>query len=1082
MVRDRIVFATNSPQVREKLLSQGSDLTLEKAIDIARSYEIAQDQLKTMDNSSGTEELFIDSITKTNEGESNEQAYADVQVGAQSHSIRFKLDTGATANVIPVRLFNRLFKHVKLTPATRSLSGYGGEKLDIKGTCELKCSRKGRHHSFTFDIVQTAAPPILGLRACLDLNLVKLVMSIESTDITEEYADVFKGIGKFPGECSLHIDPTAVPVVYPPRRIPFMLKDRLKEELDDMERNGIITKVNEPTEWVNGLVVAEKRNTGRLRVCLDPRDLNKAIKRPYYPLPTLDDITPKLAGAQYFSVLDARSGYWNIQLTHESSLLTTFNTIFGRYRFLRLPFGIISAQDIFQRKIDETYSGLNGVVAIVDDILVFGRTKEEHDANLRAMLERTRERGVRLNPEKSVICATEVSYFGHRLTRDGIQPDPKKVQAIKDMAPPENKNELETILGMANYLSRFAPGLSEVNAPLRQLLKQETEFVWDHNQDKAFRQMKDLITREPGPVLCYYDTTKEVRLQVDASKHGLGAVLMQEGRPIAYASKSLTPTEVNYAQIEKELFAVLFGCKRFHTYIYGRQIVVESDHKPLESILKKPISCAPARLQRMLLQLQRYDIQIVHRPGKDIPVADTLSRKPLHDYDSTLSEGMDEQVHSVIKSLPVSDKKLSDIQAATHSDQQLTALKHIVQVGWPDDRHKCPQNLLDFWNFRDEIAYYDGILFKSDKIIVPSALRKTMLEKIHTGHMGIERSKQRARDALFWPGMGKDIASTVENCHICQERRVSNTKEPLMSHQIPDRPWQIVASDLFTWKGEEYMVVVDYYSRYFELDKLTSTTSGSVIKKMKAVFARHGVPEKLVSDNGPQYSSQEFKAFAASWDFEHVTSSPHYPQSNGLAERTVRTAKSILDKAHAQKTDPYLSILEHRNTPVDGLKSPSQLLMSRRLRSVLPVTSQHLKPRVTGWRAVQKTREKKQALQKLYYDRSARPLTTLQQGDHVRYQQDTGLWKPAVIIKPAETERSYIIHTGEGKMLRRNRRHLMNSKAQPPPEPVCDPQAAPQPSEPDPTVQCTDLPRTNDNTMPKTRSGRIVKPRSILDL
>lgn len=281
------------------------------------------------------------------------------------------------------------------------------------------------------------------------------------------------------------------------------------------------------------------------------------------------------------------------------------------------------------------------------------------------------------------------------------------------------------------------------------------------------------------------------------------------------------------------------------------------------------------------------------------------------------------------------------------------------------------------------------------------------------------------------------------------------------------------------------MIIVDYYSRYFELDRLHSTTSGSVIRKMKAVFARHGVPEKLISDNGPQYSSQEFKTFAASWDFEHVTSSPHYPQSNGLAERTVRTAKSILDKAHAQKTDPYLSILEHQNTPVDGFKSPAQLLMSRRLRSVLPVTNHHLKPRVTSWRAVQATRKKKQATQKLYYNRSAKPLSTLQPGDNIRYQQETGMWKPAVVLQPAETERSYIIRTGEGQTFRRNRRHLINTLTQPPAaaaEPAFDQPTTPQSFPSEPTSKGTSAPHTSENILPTTRSGRVIKPREILDL
>ena len=391
-----------------------------------------------------------------------------------------------------------------------------------------------------------------------------------------------------------------------------------------MENTGIIAKVTEPTEWVNALVVVEKAHTGRLRVCLDPKDLNKAIKRPHYPLPTLEDITARLAGARYFSVLDARSGYWAIKLTEESSKLTTFNTPFGRYRFLRLPFGVISAQDEFQRKIDETYQGLTGVVAIVDDILIYGATREERDRNLRAMLQRSHEKGVRLNPEKSIIGATEVSYFGHRLSADGIKPDPAKVAAIKMMEPPKSRAELETVLGMVNYLAKFAPSLSEINAPLRQLLKQSNEFLWDTQHDAAFRKMKEVITREPGPVLAYFDPDKELSLQVDASKYGLGAVLLQAGRPISYASKSLTDSEINYAQIKKEMYAILFGFKRFHQYAYGRHVLVESDHKPLESIMKKPLAAAPPRLQRMILQLQKYDFTITHCPGKEIPVADTL--------------------------------------------------------------------------------------------------------------------------------------------------------------------------------------------------------------------------------------------------------------------------------------------------------------------------------------------------------------------------------------------------------------------------------------------------------------------------
>lgn len=194
------------------------------------------------------------------------------------------------------------------------------------------------------------------------------------------------------------------------------------------------------------------------------------------------------------------------------------STLFGRYRFLRLPFGIILAQDEFQRKIDETYEGLNGVVAIVDDILVYRWTKKEHDDNLHAMLQRLREKGVKLNPEKSIVSATEVRYFGQCLSTEGIKPDPEKVSGIKNMELTKIKAELKTVLGMVNYLSKFAPCLSDINAPLRQLLKQSSKFIWDSQHDDALQKMKDFIIKEPGPVLAYYDPPKELHLKVDASK------------------------------------------------------------------------------------------------------------------------------------------------------------------------------------------------------------------------------------------------------------------------------------------------------------------------------------------------------------------------------------------------------------------------------------------------------------------------------------------------------------------------------------------------------------------------------------
>uniref|UniRef100_A0A8C2HNG3 Gypsy retrotransposon integrase-like protein 1 n=1 Tax=Cyprinus carpio TaxID=7962 RepID=A0A8C2HNG3_CYPCA len=381
----------------------------------------------------------------------------------------------------------------------------------------------------------------------------------------------------------------------------------------------------------------------------------------------------------------------------------------------------------------------------------------------------------------------------------------------------------------------------------------------------------------------------------------------------------------------------------------------------------------------MILQLQKYNFTIVHRPGKDIPVADTLSRKSLSDQDTSLIEGMDIQVHTVYSSLPVSNLKLEEIRAQTEKDPQFQTLKGVIQRGWPEEKRKCPVSVSEFWNHRDELSYLHGIIFKGEKIVVPTSFRSDMLSRVHASHLGVEKTKQRARDIMFWPGMGKEIENIVRKCSICLTYRPSNTKEPMISHKVPDRPWQVVATNLFTWSNEDYLVTVDYYSRYFELDKLSSTTSTAVIDKLKAAFARHGIPEAVISDNGPQYSSGEFAAFARTWEFKHTTTSPYYPQSNGLAEKSVQTAKMLLEKAKADKRDPHLSPLEYRNSPVDGFKSPAQLLMSRRLRSTLPNTNQQLLPKVVRRKDVRAKRLQKQQSQKSYYDRSARPLSQLKE-------------------------------------------------------------------------------------------------------
>ena len=1193
MVRDRIAFGVTSSRIREKLLNEGSDLTLDKAIQIAKTHEINQSQLQTIKHDKdGGATTTVEAITRRDKGrrynatpqeyskrgqdcgkcgrshekgccpaygkkcrkcskpnhfekvcksdanrgnsgygrrrnyktksdrkvhtveyadtdddeslhvdsletsDNKDQAFANVYVGQNNQKICFKIDTGAQVNAIPKALFLRYFQERGLRKTNMILQGYSGKQLDVAGKCTLRCNHKpGEFKYFDFYVISDlkCSTPVLGLNACLRLRLISLLCAINSPDGREsvkgidDYADVFQGLGKFPGTHSIQVDPSIPPVVNPPRRVPIALKDKLKVELDRMEELEVVKPVDEPTDWVNSLVVVEKPKTGALRVCLDPKALNKAVKRQHYPIPTFDDVTSKVHGAKYFSILDAKSGYWMVQLDEPSSKLCTFNTPFGRYRFLRLPFGVHSAQEVFQKKMEEVFEGLDGVEVIVDDVLIYGDTPEEHDQRLIAALERCRQRGVKLNMDKCRIKVQSVGYFGNVLTDEGVRPDPKKVSAINEMKAPNCKADLQTVLGMANYMSRFIPNLAEVSAPMRELVKNDSEFIWDKAQEKSFQEMKSLIARDT--TLAYYDPKSELTLQVDASQKGLGAAIMQHGRPIAFASKSLTETEQNYAQIEKEMYAITFGCERFHQYVYGRKVTVETDHKPLEAINKKPLSAAPARLQRMMLRVQKYDqLNIVFKPGKQIPVADTLSRNFVKStsISGSLQEMMNAQVHLVVSNTCLSDRKMNEMKTATGKDPQMQLLAETILKGWPDAKRKCPGEIADYWNIRDELSVMEDVIFKGDRIVVPKALRAEMLFRIHIGHLGIEKCRQRARQCLYWPGMNTEIDKLVSACKICQERRSSNPREPMIPTPIPSRPWQIVGTDLFEWEGQDYLSLVDYYSRWIEIKRLNSKTSPAVIKKVKELFVTHGIPNRVISDNGPQYASAEFENFAEKWDFQHVTSSPTHAQSNGLSEKSVQIAKRILNKAKASRSDPYEALLEYRNTPVDNFATPAQLLMSRRLRAFVPVMDKQLEPKVIEKEQFLNIRKEQKAVQKRNYDHHASkvPLKPLESGESVRIQSKNGLWKPAEVVSVCDptTPRSYIVKTGEGAVLRRNRKHLLNDNTENDSDAMLD-------NTPTAEEICVDSSGVSNSASPvadpsqKVSSfGRIIKTRKPMDL
>ena len=376
---------------------------------------------------------------------------------------------------------------------------------------QLKNEKTGKSYQTEFVVLKQECTPLLGSETIQQMSLITvryeniLLLSVKSSKtaltkdtLIEQYSDVFQGTGKFDEQYHVTIYPDATPVVHPPRPVPIALKDDLKAELERLESEGILKVVTEPTPWVSNMVIVRKL-TGKLRICIDPKDLNKATRRSYYPIPTIDEILPDLREARVFNVFNVRNGFWHVELDEESSLLTTFITPFGRYRWLRMQFGLTSAPEEFQRRQHRVIENLPGVVEIHDDIVVIGNgtTREEaqrdHDVKVHALMRRYHEKNTTLNADKVKLSCNEVTFMGHLLTDERLKPDPDKVRAILEMPKPTDVAAVRRLIGFVNYLQRFLPNLSGVCEPLRKLTHKDTAWRWTEEQQLAFDTMKQLV-------------------------------------------------------------------------------------------------------------------------------------------------------------------------------------------------------------------------------------------------------------------------------------------------------------------------------------------------------------------------------------------------------------------------------------------------------------------------------------------------------------------------------------------------------------------------------------------------------------
>ena len=922
--------------------------------------------------------------------------------------LEMEVDTGAAASVISEKTYWALWPKQRrplLQDTSILLRTYTGEQLKVKGQVSVAVCYGGTTMSLNLLVVAGSGPSLMGrdwlykLKPNLGIFHTSIHVGMDNhiQKLLSRHSELFKDeLGLVKGvTVKLYVDPSATPRFFRPRSVPHALRGRVEQELERLEKTGIIEAIKF-SDWATPVVPLVKGD-GSIRICGDYKvTINRVANVESYPLPRIDDLLAGLEKGKVFSKLDLAHAYLQLQLDEESRKLATISTHKGLFCYNRLPFGVFSAPAIFQRTMEGILKGIPYVHAYLDDILVTGTSESEHLQILEQVLTRLEEVGIRLKESKCQFLLPSVEYLGYRISGNGIQPTEEKLRAIRDAPTPRDLSQLKSFLGLLNYYGKFLPHLSSTLAPLYKMLSKGQVWHWGREQEKAFCIAKSQLTSDT--LLVHFDPTLQLALSCDASPYGLGAVLShvcEDGsdKPIAYASRSLAPAEKKYSQLEKEGLAIVFGVKKFHQYLCGRKFVVHSDHKPLQFLFKedKPVpTMASARIQRWALTLSAYDYRIVFRAGKENSNADGLSRLPLRESPSSVPVPGDTVLMMEALSDMGSAVSATTIKSWTDRDPVLSRVRRMVLHGWQQ------QEGVDFQPYeqrKHELSVEDGCVLWGSRVVVPSAGREAVVRLLHEGHPGISRMKALARGVVWWPGLDSQLESKVKECVACQSSRKSPPKAPLHPWEWPTKPWVRLHVDFAgPFLGKTLMVIVDAHSKWLEASIVSSPSAEQAIRVLRHVFSTHGLPEVLVSDNGSAFTSAQFQTFVKLNGFRHVKSAPYHPASNGLAERAVQTVKEALKKTTGDlETRLARFLFQYRLTPHSTTgQPPAELLMGRRPRSHLDFLFPSVAQRV----------QQSQERQKTNHDQHVQS-RTFQVGDEVYVVNHRGSpkWLPGVVVK-----------------------------------------------------------------------------------
>lgn len=886
------------------------------------------------------------------------------ELSVEINGIRFDAmcDTGAPCSLMSISIFDSKFNRNIIRPCAIPYEGYNGDLLDIIGEFDAFVNFEGQKIKSKFVITNTQRPTLIGrdLLRGLGFELIKQKHNTNSINnslnkinyvhahdqvidqIKTEFANVFKpGLGTYNGSLvHLSIKPNTVPIFRKPYPVPLAWRCTVEDQLNDLVKLGVLIPCND-SEWGTCLVPVLKPD-GQLRLCGSYKEtINRYLLSFQYPLPRIDQIFASMQGGQLFTKLDLSNAYNQLVLDDESQKLCTWSTHKGAFRITRMPFGIKPAAAIFQKTIENLIGEFKNVFCYQDDIVVTGPSFIEHLNLLKKVLFKLQSAGLRLNLKKCKFFEERISYLGFNIDKNGLSENKERSQSIIDAPIPTNYTELKAFVGMVNHHSQFIPSFSEKMAPLYALLKKDAEFIWSAACQKAYEIMKSEICSDR--ILVHFNQKLPIILTTDASNTAVAGVLSHKyedgsNRPIAYVSRALNNAEKNYSTIEKEALAIVYSVTKLKQYLLGTHFTLLTDHRPLLALFGEhkgiPVMAA-ARMQRRALILSGFDYSIEYIKGT-FNIADSLSRIPQAVTSTIIPEPTYIDYIGFVNPLQID---YNMVAKETRTDPILSKLSDSINNGFI--KNLKSKEFEPYVLKADELTIESGCIMWGYRTVIPCKLRKFILETLHLSHFGIVKTKALARSYIWWPNIDKEIEALVKECHSCQSLQHSPEKSSIIPWKPTDSSWKRIHIDYAGPVNNFYLfVVIDSYSKWVEVFKTKDMTTSFTIHKLRELISRFGLFDILVSDNGRQFTSDDFKAFIKSYGIKHILTAPGHPATNGQAENFVKTLKkSLIATLKSHKNDNIDTALanflfDYRVTKhCTTNSSPAKLLFGREIKS-----------------------------------------------------------------------------------------------------------------------------------------------------